>query len=186
MKSKVYLLIILLSPLTILSQTDTVFLRYINHSSEQDSLYVIDTISKNGSIYRDQILIGTGLLSRTYDQMAALEFGVQGAKVTETPCSRGEKEGIETEIIKLNLSDTALSVDCLLEANCCFAFACDYSIIGDSILFLKYTGFGSVCGCSCCFGLNYTFELDRENKDFRKLKYIRLQGSEKKKLIPHK
>lgn len=162
-----------------------------NLSAQSDTVLIVrsNTLSGNeptadtflfDSPMLGQVLIGTCILPGTGGQMSAYGNGVWFEKVTKSDCMNdGEKAYSEsTRINSFEINDTTLVVDLTFIDNCCYEFLCDVEMGDDGILHLNYTGYGSLCACMCCFGVQYHFTLDRDS-DYYNLKGIMLGNDEK-------
>lgn len=103
-------------------------------------------------------------------------------EVELTPCQEtGEPDlSLDKNISNIILTDSSLTVEFRILENCCNDFLCEAEYIDEETLNLIYTGYGSYCSCSCCFGLKYEFEIIRddgvEGIDPNKLKYLTIGG----------
>lgn len=155
-----------------LSQQDTVFIKY-NTNWDSDSMsYTQDTIFFEAPTVRNY-LMGTTVLPG-YSKYITMGYGLELIKIEKSNC-QDHSEKIYKEKDKINSiirTDSTLIIDVNIISNCCFDFLCEPEIIDENTLNLKYTGYGSLCGCNCCFGLVFHFNLWRNSEDLKKIKFI--------------
>jgi len=138
-------------------QADTVFIKYNKDKYEEKPKYKTDTVVFDTPNAR-QILYGTIVLPWTNSQQIAKNFGIALQTVTSTACKKSGKP-IANEVISIAETDTTLKIEIKIWGNCCHSFLCDLEIVDDSIVNLKYYGYGATyCSCDCCYGLNYNIE----------------------------
>jgi hypothetical protein len=157
MKKIAILFVLILAASTFWGQADSVFIKY-NEDKFGDVLkYKTDTVVFDTPNAR-QILYGTMVLPWTSGQQVAKNFGVELQKVTSTDCDESAKAK-GNEVIAITETDTTLNIEIKIYGNCCHSFLCDFEILDDSIINLKYYGYGATyCSCECCFGLSYFIE----------------------------
>ena len=127
----------------------------------------------------NHILVGTVMLPGTSNQISAYGYGIWSGDVAGTECnSHNEDIFGPDKILSVQMTDSSLFVDCKISANCCHDFLCDYKVDDDGILHLIYQGYGEYCACDCCFGLAFSFVIDRYDEDMGELKGIDINGSE--------
>ena len=160
------------------AQQDTIFVRYPDNSADELT-YLTDTVLQEYGIAHPY-LVGTCKIPGSATQIYAMGNGVYFDKVTKSACKATGDEVYRdsTHINSYELTDKTLTVDMTFIDNCCFEFLCDIDLDEKGILHLRYTGYGSLCGCMCCFGVVYHFDLDRELEDFN-LKGIMYEDDEK-------
>lgn len=163
--------------LTLSAQRDTVLVVRSNTLSGNEPS--IDTFLFDSPML-GQVLIGTCILPYTGGQIMSMGRGVYFEKVTKTDCNNHGDEvySQESRINGFTATDTSLIVDMTFIDNCCYEFLCDVELGDDGILHLNYTGYGSFCGCMCCFGVQYHLRLDKSIEDYN-LKGIMLGNDEK-------
>lgn len=180
MKLLLFLFLLITNITSAQSNNDTVFMRYNKDWSADSIVYISDTIIFESGIRRN-MLIGTTLLPMTYNQMETIEYGLIFNKLEKSDCQSHEaEEGGENleHVNSILITDTTLKVDINITGNCCHDFLCDYTIDENGILKLFDTGYGTYCSCSCCFGLTYYFNLEKE-KDSPPIKGIMIGNNEK-------
>lgn len=109
--------------------------------------------------------------------MRAKNYGIDFTKIRKSDCKSSGKEVYSSpdKINSVFITDSNVIIDFNLCDNCCYDFLCDISVDSNNYLNLLYTGYGSYCGCNCCFGLEYeliVFNL----KNFKKIKGVTLNG----------
>lgn len=138
-------------------QADTVFIKYNKDKFEEKLNYKTDTIIFNTPNAR-QILYGTTILPWTNSQQTAKNFGIALESVTSSDCKESGKPTVN-EVVSIAETDSTLKIEIKIWGNCCHSFLCDLEIIDDSIVNLKYYGYGATyCSCDCCYGLTYNIE----------------------------
>lgn len=122
-----------------------------------------DTILINSPM-DGQILFGTTAIPETGFQVALWSYsGLRLESVVGSDCS-GEPKGIVERIESVWKTDSMWIISAQITSNCCHKFLGDASLESDSIINLKYIGYGGNCACNCCFGLTYNFS--KENEDY--------------------
>ncbi|ASS48923.1 MAG: hypothetical protein A3D31_05695 [Candidatus Fluviicola riflensis] len=177
MKQLIFLFFLIGLQSNLSAQSDTVLIVRSNTLSGNEPS--VDTFLFDSPML-GQVLIGTCILPNTHGQVISWGKGVYFDKVTKTDCmDHGDKVySEETRINDFTINDTSLIVDMTFIDNCCYEFLCDAEMGDDGILHLKYTGYGSFCGCICCFGVQYHFLLDKSAEDYN-LKGIMLEDNPK-------
>lgn len=144
------------------SQSDTILIVYPKDPQLME-LKKTDTILINSSM-DGQILYGTMAIPETGFQIALWSYsGIRLQSVVGSDCS-GEHEGIIERIESVTKNDSMWIISTQITSNCCHKFLGDASLESDSIINLKFIGYGGNCACTCCFGLTYTFS--KENEDY--------------------
>lgn len=143
------------------AQQDTIFVRYPDNSNDHLT-YLTDTVLQEYGI-NHPYMVGTCIIPGTAGQSIARNNGVYFNKISKSPCNSSEEKAYNsnTRINSYELKDNSLMVDMTFIDNCCYEFLCDVDMDDNGILHLRYTGYGSLCACMCCFGVVYHFELDR-------------------------
>jgi hypothetical protein len=146
---------------------DTVFIKYDTDGFDEKLEYTIDTFVFESANSRN-ILIGTDVLHGTYNQQTLWSYGLYLNDISSTDCQTDRVEGLSNRINYISETDSTLTVDLTIVSNCCHSFLADTKIDTLSQLNLIYYGYGGICGCNCCFGLQYHFKKDEiyptENK----------------------
>jgi hypothetical protein len=160
------------------SQQDTVFVTHSGDSWGGDSLnYVTDTVLFDSGVTR-HILTGTAILPYTSNQIGAFGAGLYFDNVDRTDCQERDAEVAYHSKDNINwyeISDSTLTVNFNLYDNCCYDFLCDISVDSSGTLNLIYTGYGTFCGCRCCFGL--TYQMSRLlDPDYTQIKALMING----------
>jgi hypothetical protein len=158
---------------------DTVFIRY-NKSLTDKMHYVTDTVIFKTEMRR-HILLGTTILPGTASQIGAMNYGLYFTKVSKSDCQKDITEyagSIPDKINSIDETDTTLTVDMNISANCCHDFLCDIDVDSTGVLNLIYEGYGTYCSCDCCFGLTYHFNREK-SKDVPEIKSIMINGNRK-------
>lgn len=162
------------------SAQDTVFVSYDDDWSDEVRRFTTDTLIFGSPLQRD-FLIGTTLLP-SGRRFSLMQYGLYPQKVEFSPCnSDGElAEGYDA-IEDISLKDSILTIRMKIYDNCCYSFLCDATAdydANDGIINLSYTGYGSVCACTCCFGLTYVFHYEKED-DTIPLEAVMINGDRK-------
>lgn len=158
-------------------EPDTLFLRY-NHSEDYDTLiYKTDTVVYSSSMQRN-FLIGTTVLPNTPRALTARAHGFYLASVTKASCPNGGLGFNADRINSVMETDSTLTVDITIGANCCYDFLCDVSVDKQGTLNLHFQGYGVNCACLCCFGLTFYFEKEKEFY-YEKSKAVMIAGNPK-------
>ena len=175
---KIILFMILLSS-NLFGQQDSLFMRYKTDVTTDSTIYKTDTIIFNSEMVR-HYLIGTTIIPWTQNQMNAKGWGINFDKITKSDCqnSGDETYSMSDKIIKISETDSSYIIDLNIIDNCCYDFLCDISVDSSGTLNLIYTGYGTHCGCECCFGLTYHIEKMFES-DLGEIEGIMLNGDEK-------
>lgn len=141
------------------AQSDTILIVYPKDPQLME-LKETDTILINSPM-DVQILHGTMAIPETGNQIALWSYsGLFLESVVGSDCS-GEHEGIEERIEIIEKNDSVWIFSAQIASNCCHKFLCDASLESDSIINLKFIGYGGNCACTCCFGLTYTFSKEK-------------------------
>ncbi|MDX5346671.1 MAG: hypothetical protein LPJ89_11360 [Hymenobacteraceae bacterium] len=160
------LLFAVLAPVVASAQApDTVFIRQ-DKNHDDTLIYESDTIVFTSGMMKN-ILIGSTVIPYTYNQIQASNYGLKLEKVTRSNCRQDGQE-IYSRSSKINSilsTDTTLTVDIKIVDNCCFDFLYDFSVIDGSTINLSYVGYGTYCGCNCCYGVTFHFS---KNSNFNK------------------
>jgi hypothetical protein len=144
------------------AQTDTILIIYPKDPQLME-LKETDTILFNSPM-DVQILYGTMAIPETGNQLALWSYsGLRLQSVIGSDCS-GEHEGIIERIESVEKNDSMWIISTQITSNCCHKFLGDAALESDSIINLKFIGYGGNCACTCCFGLTYTFI--HENEDY--------------------
>jgi hypothetical protein len=155
-------------------QADTVFIKYNKDKFEEKLNYKTDTVIFDTPNAR-QILYGTTVLPWTNSQQIAKNFGIVLQTVTGTDCKQSGKP-TGNEVVNIAETDTSLKIELKIFGNCCHSFLCDLEIVDDSIVNLKYYGYGATyCSCDCCYGLTYNIEKWKFD-DYKLLKSVMVNG----------
>jgi hypothetical protein len=161
---------------------DTVFMRYNQNTYYKDPIsYTTDTLIFDNSSERERsILIGTTVLPWTSGQINAKNFGIDNLKsITLAPCSDDlEAYTMNDEIISVIETEKELIVSIKISANCCHSFLGDVDVYDENTINLITHGYGSWCGCMCCFGLTFHFDTMQEMEGYSQLEYIIINGQE--------
>lgn len=175
---KLFLFISLLSS-NLFGQQDSLFIKYKTNLTSDRIMYKTDTIVFNSEMAR-HYLIGTTIIPWTQNQMNAKGWGINFNKVTKSDCQKSGEEivNMSDKIINVSETDSSYIVDLNIIDNCCYDFLCDISVDRMGTLNLIYTGYGTHCGCECCFGLTYHIE-KMFASDLGEIKGIKLNGDEK-------
>jgi len=112
-------------------------------------------------------------------------YGVNLVELSSSECLEAQSEtpaSTEIKFIK-QLNDTVLIISANIDANCGYSFLGEVEIVSENTINLISHGYGSYASCNCCFGLTYKIALikDQDYK-FDKLKYVTINGIEKKTL----
>lgn len=141
------------------AQTDSVFIKYNAEPDADVPMYTTDTVLFETSNAR-QLLYGTMVLPNTEGQGRLKNAGWWLEGVTLSPC-KSEGKRSNNAITDVAVFDSTATIEIKIWGNCCHSFLCDVELENDSLLVLKYHGYGkSYCFCDCCFGLTYHFHLE--------------------------
>ena len=158
------------------AQLDTIFIRKSSNWPSDSLVYTEDTVTFSTGIM-STALAGTSVIPWTQTQQYAKGFGVFLENVSKTECEATSEKVYTSkdQIDSVFLTDTSLEVFVHVYDNCCYDFLCDLEIKGDSIINLKYIGFGGHCACNCGYQLTYRMTLFNF-KEFEKLKGLMIQS----------
>lgn len=160
------------------AQQDSVFIRRSLDRFADTLEYKEDTVLLENSF--SQILVGTMILpGRTSCLNTEYEYGYGLDSVFVTPCNITGRPEEEIKVDFVTRTDTTLSIQCKIVENCCHEFLCEVEVLEDSILNLKYLGYGSLCACFCCFGLNYSFTINNRVESYSKIKQVMINEDRK-------
>ncbi len=184
MRNIILFILLFSSITTVWAQSDTVFIRYNKNEYDEPIEYSVDTVIFGGSNMRT-ILYKTMLLPNTGRQQNAKGYGLFIDSVAIMPCENSrERPDYINEVNSVISTKDSFVIQIKFWGNCCHQFLCDIDITDDSTLNIITIGYGMFCSCDCCYGLNLYFEpLHEVFEDFNKLKYITINGDEKKKFI---
>lgn len=142
-------------------------------------MYATDTVIFNSEMVRNY-LIGTTIIPWTQNQMYAKGWGLNFKKVSKSDCQNSGEEiyRMEDKIVSISETDSSFIIDLNIVDNCCYDFLCDISVDSSGTLNLIYSGYGSHCGCECCFGITYHIE-KMFKSDLGEIKGIMLNGDAK-------
>lgn len=149
---------LLLSSFPLFAQHDTVFVRKNTGWANDTLKYETDTLLFGSGSTRN-FLAGTMVLPSTHNQMNARGYGLFLSKVTKSNCQGNSKSG-QDKINSILRTDSTLTIDITIYDNCCYDFLCDIAVDSSSVLNIIYHGYGTYCGCECCFGITYHFTLE--------------------------
>jgi hypothetical protein len=186
MRNIILFVLLFSSITTVWAQSDTVFIRHNQSEYDQPIEYTVDTVIFGGSNMRT-LLYKTTLLPETRNQQYAKNYGLFIDSVAIAPCENSASRERPDYINKVNSivsTKDSFFIQIKFWGNCCHQFLCDIEIADDSTLNIITIGYGMYCSCDCCYGLNLYFEpLHKIFEDFNKLKYITINGDERKKFI---
>lgn len=174
------LLLFLLFPYTSFGQKnyqDSVFVKRMVDFDE----FEMDTfVVKSQNI--SQVLVGTMMLPYTDKNIYLINQGITPISlelVEECDGGIDPAKSVEyPQIIHVDYSSSILTIKVVVVANCCHNFLGEAELIGKDTLNLLYTSYGGFCSCSCCFTLQYKFDLDDEVS----LKHIKINGEDEKRV----
>ncbi len=134
-------------------------------------------VDEDGAL-RNAPLEGTVLLPFTGNYLSVMNSGYVAVKVEKADCSdQGEHVYREEDKIdQVVFTGSTIEIHLRVYDNCCYDFLWDPCLSDDGILDLKYTGYGSICGCRCCFGHVITFEKEYDPDDPVEIREIRVNG----------
>lgn len=137
-----------------------------------------DTYVDEDGYVRNKPLKGTVILPYTRNYLSVLGAGYLAVKVKKADCSDNGEHVYreEDKIDQVIFTDSKIEIHLRIYDNCCYDFLWDPKLTDDGILDLKYIGYGSHCGCHCCFGHIITFEKDYEPDDKIEIKEIQING----------
>jgi len=184
MKNIILLVLFFSSITTVWAQSDTVFIRYNQSEYDEPINYTVDTVIFGDANMRT-LLYKTILLPETRNQQYAKGYGLFLDSVAIAPCENSrERPDYINKVNSVISTKDSFVIQIKFWGNCCHHFLCDIEIANDSTLNIITIGYGMYCSCDCCYGLNLYFDSLYEGyEDFNKLKYITINGDEKKKFI---
>ena len=172
-----FLITLLFTSAGMAQSPDTVFIRQ-DHNFDDTLIYATDTIVFESGL-RKQILIGTTIIPGTHGQIMAMNYGLSLNKVTKSDCQQDAYEKQSPDRINSIIhTDSTLTIDVNLTANCCYEFLCDISVDSEGTLNLIYQGYGTYCSCECCFGVVYHLEKEHY-PDFSEIKAVMINEDRK-------
>lgn len=175
---RILLPFLLLFPLMIFSQQDTIIIVYpkepqLLSPQPNDTIFISSPMD-------GQILYGTMALPTTSSQVALWSYsGLWLESVVGSDCNGHDEDkmGID-KIESVLITDTSWILSTQITSNCCHKFLGDASLESDSIINLSYIGYGGNCACYCCFGLTYTFKKE-EGEWFSDYKWVMINNDRK-------
>lgn len=134
-------------------------------------------VDEDGAV-RNAPLEGTVLLPFTNNYLSVMNSGYVAVKVEKADCSENGDHVYreEDKIDRVVFTDSTIEVHLRVYDNCCYDFLWDPCLSDDGVLDLKYTGYGGICGCRCCFGHVITFEKEYDPDDKIEIREIRVNG----------
>lgn len=165
-------------PSKLFGQADTIFIIYPK-DPELIQKHKIDTILIDSPM-DGQILYGTMALPETGYQVALYSYsGLWLKSLVGSDCNNHDEDRMGIDKIESVVKNDSLWIfSTQITSNCCHKFLGDASLESDSIINLKYIGYGGNCACNCCFGLTYTFY--KENEDyFQDYKWVMINDDRK-------
>ena len=187
------LFLLLITPFVIFGQSkeefdyefsfDTIFISHKEYIDDK-SVFVTDTIISQTPFGPVNYLVGTTILENTYSQIEAyFDYGLRFYKVVKntSTCDEFIYEGI-IKITHIEKSDTLLIIKFNYIKGCLQDVLCDFEIIDDEILNMKYIAYGAYgesdnnCNFLTCYikiGKEYA------NRDFSNIKYVMLNGDKR-------
>lgn len=137
-------------------------------------------VSKKFTYDSSHVLRGTTVLAGSDKNLnSRWVYGLSLVELSSTDCMGAMSEHpTPTEITAVNqLNDSTISISANIYANCGQDFLGEIEIVSENTLNLVYHGYGDFASCNCCFGLTYTIDLpDRKEHDFRKIKFVTING----------
>jgi hypothetical protein len=177
-----------LASLTAFSQFDTTFIRH-DKLIDDTLVYTTDTLIVKQSAFGKPLLQGTTILPGTANLEGAQLRGFKLINVDVSSCRKGKEIDPyikEDEVVNVNKSDSLLTIELRIYANCCHDFLCEIGVINDSTLSIIYTGYGNVyCSCKCAYNLSYYIVLNQEGnqqEEIDKVEYIAIDGDLKSRI----
>lgn len=175
MASRIYHLTLSLFLLcSIANGQDTVFISQDTNQYNTPASYKTDTLVFKTPSWR-HILIGTTVLEDSEGNMKALNYGYSLIDISSSECKDDKKKLFDTQVSTINKTDSIWTVEISIGANCCYSFLGEIDIVEDSIIDLKYYGYGGYCSCTCCFGLTYKIDYE-DYKNQKKINYFMING----------
>jgi hypothetical protein len=154
---KTLIFFLALSAFTTAEAQDTVFIKKNIDPIADKPVYQTDTILFDTHMAR-HILIGTTILPSSANSELAKNYGYNLKELKSSDCKETKGKSFPIEVLSTVRTDTLLTIDISIGANCCYSFLGDMTVKNDSIIDLIYHGYGSYCFCTCCFGLTYEIE----------------------------
>uniref|UniRef100_UPI0025C5321C hypothetical protein n=1 Tax=Bernardetia sp. TaxID=1937974 RepID=UPI0025C5321C len=156
------------------------------------TIHYTDIMSDNGdkkvtdTLYRAKtmnlhLLFESMMLPQTRNQLKARGVGLWNGKLEVTECINSRTEGKQNNLLDISENDSTLNITWSVIDNCCFSFLGDFELANDSTLNLIYHSYGKThCACNCEFKVTYkfkkSFSIDGYEENYKKLKYISLNG----------
>lgn len=158
---------------------DTVFISRKDFTNGKSQLVTDTIVSKPYGFVN--YLVGTTILKNTCNQIAAMiDYGLYFDTVISS-LSCGEFEGFEVNktITNIEKSDTLLIVTYYYGKGCFQDILCDFEIIDDEVLDLKYIAYGAYGESGSCYSLTCFMKINKKyaSKDFSKIKYVMVNGN---------
>ena len=160
---------------------DTIMISHKEYTDEK-SFFVTDTIISK-PFAPVNFLVGTTILANTFSQISAyFDYGLDFDKVIpNSNCGEIEEEYFSSPITNIEKSDNLLIIEFKYGKGCMQDILCDFGIIDDEILDLKYIAYGAYGESGSCFSLTYFIRINKKyaSKDFSDIKYVMLNGNKK-------
>ena len=157
-------------------QNDTVFVRYMDLHGDGEN-YRIDTLF-SARPTENHYLVGTTMLPNPSNQYSMYPYGLWFTDFSGSDCnSHSESEAYgSSKVLDVQWTDSTLIINCQVGANCCYDFLGEISADDNGVLNLIYHGYGENCACNCCFGLTYTFAIEKSQEEPKPLTGIIING----------
>lgn len=186
MKKVIFIILAFIISIACIAQSDTVFIRYDKSEYDAPIQYTTDTIIYETFTMR-KLLYKSMVLPLTLNQQIAKGYGLFLDSVAISPCAnkgQGRPDYIN-EVQSVISTEDSLVIQINFWGNCCHHFLCDIEIVDTNTINIITIGYGGMyCSCDCCYGLSLFFEpLNDVFEDFKKLKYISINGDKKRELI---
>lgn len=147
-----------------LAGQDTIFVSFTPSTNQPIIEARVDTHLVN-SISDKDLVYGTTKLPGSIGQHMAFANGMPLKKFEGSDCGSIENTtSKEPSLTSAKREGNQLFISIQVTSNCCYNFLGDVALTHNSTnLDLKYIPYGSsYCSCYCCFGLTYTFDIQKE------------------------
>lgn len=158
--------------------------------AENDSIQQqLDSLNKILTDGNQDVLVGTTFLPYSNKMIGLLNQGLEpiSFEILER-CDQSVSvdttmSDVNTKITAIQREANTLTIDLVINANCCHHFLGEAEISNDTLK-LFYTSYGGFCGCTCLFKLRYVFDTTLE-LDYQLLQYVAVEGSNAVGKIPN-
>jgi len=168
------------------NNTEDLSLEIQNLRKENDSIkQLLDSQCPKSRLNNDTILNGTTFLPHSSKMIGLINNGIEPIElkiIKECEVKDFDKDAFP-KFIEIRRTSTTLIIDVEIIANACHNFLGEAEVVGTETLNLVYTEYGGFCSWGTCT-LRFTFDTTLE-KEYQVLKYVTINGSETKGVIPN-